>query len=97
MGNFCVQTSDERKEGTQTYKDQTNELVEKERLESQNTPRAIENSNVVIPKLADSDMLEIGDNGELAAVKHSPRGVKGSSGEKVATPETKTSNESGSS
>ena len=52
-------------------------MYEKERQESQNTPREIENSNVVIPKLSGPDMLEIGENGELLESKHSPRGAKG--------------------
>ena len=50
----------------------------------------------MIPKLADSGMLEIDDNGKLSASKYSPRGAKGNSGEKVTTPATQSSNESGS-
>ena len=41
MGNFCVAGSDERKEGGQVYKNETNSLFEKERQESQSTPREI--------------------------------------------------------
>ena len=50
-------------------------MYERERRESQGTPREIENSDVVIPKLSDNDMLEIGDNGELQDGQHSARGA----------------------
>ena len=68
MGNFCVAGSDERKEGGQVYKDQTQSLYEKERIESQQSPRDLATSDVVIPNLGlETDMLEIGDDGQMKA------------------------------
>ena len=94
MGQFCVAGSDERKEGSQVYKNETNSLFEKERQESQNTPREIQNSsNIVIPKLADNtaEMMEIGDDGQLAEGQNSARGAKRQPSSAISTPATQDS------